>query len=190
MKDFRVTITVKNNLLMSAIEEAGYDSAASFARAYAVGYERLNKYLNLKESPIGSDGDIKQSAELICDALGKNLHEIFPERFMEKCLARNSLTVMVDEDGLQGMLASNASPMRAIVHDEVNKALQDAIKTLKPFDAKCLILFHGLFGTPKHTLKDIGQIHNLSVESIRQKVLRAERMLTHPSRMLRPMFNH
>ena len=32
-KAYRVKITVKNNLLLTAIEEAGYRSAAEFARA-------------------------------------------------------------------------------------------------------------------------------------------------------------
>lgn len=37
MKEYKVIVRVKNNLLMSAIERAGYTSLAEFSRAIQIG---------------------------------------------------------------------------------------------------------------------------------------------------------
>jgi hypothetical protein len=53
MKDYRIQVTVKNALLLSAIENAGYKSCHHFADMMGISYYgSLMPYVNLTRSPI------------------------------------------------------------------------------------------------------------------------------------------
>jgi DNA-directed RNA polymerase sigma subunit (sigma70/sigma32) len=182
MKDFRVSITVKNNLLLSAIEDAGYDSVASFVRAFGMNYSTVNKYLGLKASPIGRDGAINTSADLLCDALGKNLHEIFPERFMARCLERNTLTMEMDEGELARAITGPNTAAQKVIESETRGAIDRALATLPDRTRRALVRHYGLDGEPSGTLEENGKKFGVTGARFRVIVQTGERLLRHPSR--------
>ena len=70
IKAYRIKITVKNNLLLTAIEQAGYKSAAEFARAIGLIEQRVSALVALRNAPINQDGEFSLSAKRIMEALG------------------------------------------------------------------------------------------------------------------------
>lgn len=181
MKDFRITVTIRNNRLLSAIEDAGYDSALKFASSFDIPYAQVLKYLGLKLSPIKMDGTIRPDAELICDALGKNLHEIFPERFMDKCLERNSMNMEMDQVDFSRMITGPEVTAQRVIESDARRVIDAALEKLKPLYKAVLIRHYCLDGEPAMTLKEIGKMFNISQERVRQMVLASERKLLHPS---------
>ena len=51
MDEYRVKVTVKNNLLLSAIEAAGYSSIAEFERAADIRYGGVAQFVALRTPP-------------------------------------------------------------------------------------------------------------------------------------------
>jgi len=64
MDEYRLTLKVRNNLLMSAIERAGYKSQIEFAKREGISAPLLYKLVNMKQSPVRSDGTIRKGAKL------------------------------------------------------------------------------------------------------------------------------
>ena len=182
MKDFRVTITVRNNLLLCAIEDAGYPSAKKFADAYRINYPYLIEYLALKRSPLRQDGTVTPSAELICDALRKNLEEIFPERFMERCLARNRLTAEMGEAELGSLVTGPDAAAQLVIESDARRLLDKALEDLSERSRSIVAMFYGLNGEPRMNLEEIGKLHNVSRERVRGIIMAAEAKLSHPKR--------
>jgi hypothetical protein len=60
MKEFRLKVSVRNNLLLSAIESQGYVSVAEFERACELGSGSINNLVAMREAPILQSGEFSQ----------------------------------------------------------------------------------------------------------------------------------
>ena len=57
MKAYRVKVSVRNNLLLNAIEKAGYKSVAEFERSAGIAIGRANCLVAMRDSPIQQTGE-------------------------------------------------------------------------------------------------------------------------------------
>jgi hypothetical protein len=62
-KAYRVKITVKNNLLLTAIEQAGYKSVAEFSRDIGLTAQEISSFVALRKAPINQDGEFCPNAK-------------------------------------------------------------------------------------------------------------------------------
>ena len=92
MSDLRVTITVKNAIMLRAMEVEGYDSAAALARAAKVSLTTVYHYLNLKLAPYGPDGTLRPSIERLAKTLRRLPEDLFPAPFLRRALETNKVT--------------------------------------------------------------------------------------------------
>lgn len=79
MSEYNLTLTIRNGLLLAKMRQAGLSTAAELSRASGVGQSDIGDYLRLLESPYHSQtGELKRSAEKLCDYFGCIIDELFP----------------------------------------------------------------------------------------------------------------
>jgi len=78
-KEYRIITRVKNNLLMGAIERAGYSSLSNFAEKSQISLSMLCAIINFKVSPLDKNGDWRSIVHTICTTLNKMPSQLFTE---------------------------------------------------------------------------------------------------------------
>ena len=56
MKDYRIKITIRNDRLLSAIEDQGFPSVAQFCAANCLDYQRITEIIRGKLKPLNQKG--------------------------------------------------------------------------------------------------------------------------------------
>jgi RNA polymerase sigma factor (sigma-70 family) len=190
MNDLRITVTIKNNLLLRAMEDAGFYSAAAFARACGCSYAALVEYLSLKRTPYLRDGSHRPSILLIADTLRRLPEDLFPPPFLHRALAKNSVVREVSSADMPALLAASddaegSNPERLSIVNEAVSELTSALDDLSPRERKCIAMLYGLDGHKTSTLDQVAATMGVTRERIRQIVLKGQRKLAHPNRNLR-----
>lgn len=183
-KDYRVRITVKNNRILRAIEEAGFrgwGSITAFAKHAEMNASFLAGFLSFRISPLGDDGEFRKDAKLLMEALGCAPSDLWSEEQMLLApLKRNwreaavslrdlrplledysvdRLTVSAPEDGL----GNQAAVMQAFEESGLSK---------RQIMVLCLRL--GI-GCDELTLEEVGERIGVTRERVRQIEIQALR---------------
>jgi RNA polymerase primary sigma factor len=182
MRDLRLTITVRNNLLMRAIEGAGFDSVAAFCRAHGLDYQTTVKLVALKAAPINTRGGWMPTAIKLATALKALPEDLFPAAFLTRALERNRVEREISSDdvpslGFGGVQSIAYDPEAATMRQEALSAMRDALGTLNPREVAVLSAIYGLETGEPQTLREVGNKMNVTQERVRQIQLRAERRL-------------
>ncbi len=190
--DIRVIVTVKNAVLLRAMEAAGFDTATALAKASSVNNGTVGDYLNLKLAPFDADGNLRPSIQRMARALGCLPEDLFPAAFLRRALATNKAHRDVSSADIPALLGHDApsiayDPERAAVVRAALAALDVGIAALRPREQRVLKLRYGLDGENPHTLDEIAREFGLSKDRIRQIQCRAERLMRHPGRNLRAL---
>lgn len=189
MKDVKVEIRFKNNLILSRIKEK-WDSISAFCQEWGFTATAVGKFINFRRSPLtthkryavyGEDGILwLKSAVEIARALGCLPEDIFPEQLRE--VRKNRYEVEVSLTGIEHvplMLIDSETPEDRCLSTEMKRKLLEIINTL-PFREKRIILDRFGIGCPEHTLEEVAQKFGVTRERIRQFEHKALRHLRHP----------
>ena len=186
MKEFRVEIRVKNNLLYSAIDRAGFDSVAAFSRACGVQQTVIGEYINLKLAPIKGD-DWRESALRIAGALHTLPEELFPADYLRDVIQQNRVVREYSAEEIHDVIQlEQATPEQLMVQSEASARLAQAIAALPPRYQTVLQMRFGLNGYKEHSLDEIAKKFGVIRERIRQIENSALRRLKHPARGITP----
>lgn len=71
MKDYRLTIKVRNNRILKAIEESGGIPGAKWCDENGLPYHKVRHFINMTESPLTPEGEMHHAATKLCDVLNK-----------------------------------------------------------------------------------------------------------------------
>jgi RNA polymerase primary sigma factor len=193
-KAYRVKITVKNNLLLTAIEQAGYKSAAEFARAIGLTDQEVSALVALRKAPINQDGEFSPNAKRIMEALGAAPSDLWTTEQLNMKLKRNTKEDFFSAPTIQAILGGNVAQLEGSVYEESEKPeevlnkkelkaeLKKVLGTLTPRETKVLQLRFGLDGCGEHTLEEIGDVLDIGKERVRQIEAKALRKMRDPSR--------
>lgn len=156
-KEYRVITRVKNNLLLSAIEAAGYESVNAFAEAIGSNPGGIGDFINFKVAPMDSNGDWRLLVHKICEALNKMPSQLFTETQARLRGAKPKVDE-VSEAEAQWALEHNSdhNPERIMQQNELREELEKALHILRPRHQEVLRLYYGLDGEPM-TYRDIGK---------------------------------
>ena len=100
--DFNVKVTVRSARVIDAITEA-FGSQAEMARATGINPQQINKFVTMRETPVGVNG-WKDSAETFAAALGKYPSDLWPEHMQHVKLARATAELSMDTDDVQAVI--------------------------------------------------------------------------------------
>jgi len=96
-KEYRVDIKIRNNLLLSAIENAGFKSVTQFCKAANIQSTSVYGLVSLKESPLRQDGTFTLVAQKILDYLCALPEDLWTEEQLWNTLTINTGRVLLDK---------------------------------------------------------------------------------------------
>lgn len=186
-KDYRVTVKVRNNRLLSAMERAGYPTAAALSRALG-GRNRqgeIGGLLAMTKSPKRQFG--KNAGEWgalvvdICVVLRAMPDDLFNEE-QQRTVAKNVAEFEMCDAEVAALIApTETDPVEVLSLDDKRAAIAGCLATLSDRESEVLRRHYGIDGE-EESLEQIGRSLDLSTERIRQIEARALRKMRQPSR--------
>ena len=187
MRAYRVRVSVRNNLLMSAIEAAGYKSVAEFERDAGIAKGRANCLVAMRDPPIQQNGEFSKMAKLIMEVLGAAPSDLWTEDQLMLKLRTNIGWREVDMDigSFKALVKQQGEQMAALPSQEdvllkietarvVDELLNKRVTSREQTSLREMISDEGL------TLKEIGEKMGISANRVWQIQKNALRKLQHP----------
>ncbi len=187
-KDYLITFTVKNNVMLKAMKENGFMTAVSLSKAAEVSINAVSEYLSLRSIPFSKrkQEEFKETIIKISKVLKRLPEDLFPEQHLKKALNKNKATIEMSTQDVSKILEYKKNPQDLIEFKEGKNDLKIKIKRLLETlsEREQLVLKHrfGLGGIATKTLEQITEVVGVSRERVRQIEAKALRRLRHPSR--------
>jgi len=184
MKEYRVRVTVRNNLLLTAIEEAGYKSCNAFAEAINAHPTHLSALVAMRDAPITQDGEFSTIAKAVMEALGAAPSDLWTDEQLTLKLKRSSSQKAVGREEVDYLLDHQSpamvlpSPEEEYQRKEQYQGLKEVLETLTKKEEQVLMMRN----EQDMTLEQVAQAFGVTRERIRQIEAKALRKLRHPTR--------
>ena len=180
-KDYRVTVKVRNNRILKAIEDVGGAPGQMWCKANGLRYSSINDLINLTESPMQKNGALTTQAEALCLAVRKIPEELWSEEQLIP-LDRNTSEAEMSHEQVVAILPrsepSSLQDFSAIEKKESAQIMSDILDTLSEREAQVLRMRY----YEDMTLNEVARSFGITSERIRQIEHKALRKLRHPDR--------
>ena len=173
MKDYRVSVKVRNNYMLKAMEAVGIYTAAQLSRASGVQQSTIGVFLNLKQTPYNRDGSMKKAILDISKVLKILPEDLFPPQHLVVPLETNRGSVEADYAEIRQITETQSTPYDRMVLLENCRIVGDAVSTLTNREQDVLSRRFGLHGMDKHTFEQIADEYGVSRQRVRQIEQRA-----------------
>ena len=187
--EYRIDLKVRNNLILSAIELAGYKNVAQFCKAANLGQSLVGSLINFKTSPIASTGDLTPTAQSLCDFLGLLPEELWTKEQLAFVLPTNKSHFSMNHKEMvltlarhTGELLEAPAPDAGLEEEDRHRIVGEALDSLTPKEAKVLRMRFGIDTNSEHTLDEVGETLDVCRERIRQIEAKAIRKLKRAER--------
>ena len=171
VKDYEVTVRIRNNWMLKAMRDAGFESGMELSRASGVGGRQIYLYLSLKLPFMKMDGTWKTDAIAIADALGCAPDALVPPQHLRDALKKNKGTFEADFDEVAALVdyRNEGNPFLLIQQKETSLALIKAMQLrLTPRQQRILVLTYGLGREPPQTVEQLSKLMKVSESRLRQ----------------------
>ena len=173
-EEYRVKVSVSNNLLIRAIEDAGYKNQSEFARAIGCGTSYVNMLCGLRISPMTREGEFTKGANQVMEGLGACPTDLWTEEQLTMNLKRSSSWSVMGREELHVLMnGEQKSLLESVAGQELKKAMDESRKALTFREQRVINL---RFDEDK-SLEDCSKDLKLSRERIRQIEAKALRKL-------------
>jgi len=182
MRDFDVTVKLRNNHLVERRERLGL-SAPQLAEAVGISYKQYNDYEHLRRSPMNHfrPGEVKASAQRLCDFFGVLPDELWPEQVLRvRCsvlrrkLDYGQMVLMASDD----MRARHLLPDAAVEELEAAQAVQRAVASIPNAKNRQVIVERfGLDRRGERTLDEIADQEELTRGGVQHREWKGMRHL-------------
>ena len=182
---YRVRIAVRNNLLLRAIEKAGFvghGQLTAFAKSAGVSHVSLGNLVGLRDSPINLKGSFTPLANSVMEALGAAPSDLWTDAQLTMRLKRNGRDVEVSEYLLSTLRLENIEaltlpdPFTETSKKEGVELVHEVLDTVSLRERKVMSMRFGI-GCEEHTLDEISIAFGLTRERVRQIEARAIRRM-------------
>lgn len=183
MSDYRVKITIRNDRLLSKMEEMGFKSVMQFCKHTGMPYVNTNCIFNGRLSPIKENGDVKKNVKLLLENLDMTVEEAFTTRQLEG-FSKNSFETKVKEKQLLQIINKPKNLEMKAIENDVKLTLSNIFsRYLSPKYEKVLRMRYGIGLDTEHTLEEVGLVLQTTRERVRQIELKAIEKLKQPEVM-------
>jgi RNA polymerase sigma factor (sigma-70 family) len=189
MEEFNLKVTVRNNLVLTAINNSGYTNLAKFAKDNRLSLGLLYDTINLKRPPMLQTGEFSPFAMKLMETLGACPTDLWTNEQLTMKLKRNTSYRELGTEELQKCLQSSARSLIGLDYceqeaeeQEAEEIIEGMVDSLTPREARVLRLRFGLDGEDEHTLEEIAKKIGFTRERVRQVEAKALRKMRNPSR--------
>jgi RNA polymerase sigma factor (sigma-70 family) len=184
MKEYRLEVKIKNNLIMDKIEKAGYKSVNDFCYSNNLAPSVIGNYINLKRNPISPAGEYRKAVQDLAEKLNCSPDELFTEEQKYNFLKENKKTILVNEAEVKFALENlnSKDPITYLETEQRDDLLHQSLSELTDREQKVITMLYGLDGLPARTLTEVGKEFDVTTERVRQIHQKALRKLHHPDR--------
>ena len=176
-KDYRLKVTIRNDRLLTAMENMGFESVAQFTQTQGLNYQRTGEIFNGKLKPLNKKGDLIPLAKEILTILNLETDEAFTERQL-KGFVKTSFEKRIKEKDLLKLADPIQNHEFLLMEKDVNKILSEMLSELPPRYEKVVRMINGLGGQPTRPFWEVGLELKVTVERVRQIYLKALRKLS------------
>lgn len=180
MKDYRLTIKVRNNRILRAIEAVGGIPGGKWCEANGLTYTVINQFINMTLSPLAKNGAMYPDAARLCDVLGKLPEELWSNEQLYP-LERNFSEMEMDHAEVIALLPpehqSYLPDFSNLEQEQTRKLIADALSKLPKRQRQIIQLRY----TEELTFEECGNRLGISKERVRQLEAIALRKLRRPA---------
>ena len=181
-KDYRLKVTIRNDRLLTAMENMGFESMAQFTQAHGLNYERTGHIFNGKLKPLNKKGELTSIAKEILSILDLEIDEAFTERQLEG-FVKTSWEKRIKEKDLLKLANPVKNHEFLLMEKDVNKILTEMLSELSPRYEKVVRMINGIGGQPASPFWEVGLEFNVTRERVRQIYFKALEKLSSTSNL-------
>ena len=181
-KDYRLKVTIRNDRLLTAMENMGFESMAQFTQTHGLNYQRTGEIFNGKLKPLNNKGELTSTAKEILSILNLETDEAFTERQL-KGFVKTSFEKRIKEKDLLKLADPIKNHEFLLMEKDVNKILSEMLSKLPPRYEKVVRMINGLGGQPTRPFWYVGGVLKVTSERVRQIYLKALRKLSTTSNL-------
>jgi len=186
VKDIRLDVRVRNNLILVKMESAGIKSVSELAKRLECSKTPIYKLVNMQMPACNKDGSWCAFACKLADFFRCVPEQLFSEEQQQTELDTNRSYAEIAFSEVQNLLAGERRehllPDQSAELMEVKAAIDTSLNSLPPRLREIICRRFGLHGYEESTLEEIGVVFHVSRDRIRQLEARALRYLRNPSR--------
>lgn len=179
-KDYRITVKVRNNRILKAIEDAGGTPGKKWCDANGICYPVVNNLINMTVGPLSASGSISSTALKLCEALNKLPEDLWSNEQLYP-LEKNFSEIEMDYEQVVALLPSDEQYYLPDFSDFENRQAENLIgKALAKLSGKGREVLRMRYEEDM-TLDQCAERLGVSRERIRQIEAKALRQMRHPA---------
>ena len=178
MKDYRVKVTIRNERLLSVMEEKGHESVAAFCKAYKLSAPFVRDVINGRKPPLDRNKEILPTVKELLDILSLTVEQAFTPRQLQG-FRKNTFEVKVEEKQLKQLVNPVRNHEMLMMEKDPSHTLNVMLGELNPREEKIVRMLHGIGMKSDHTLAEVGLMFKVTSSAIGAIHKRALRKLSH-----------
>lgn len=184
--DIRLELKVRNNLLLTAMENRGITSISELCRQIGIpiSYSQVVSLVSMKISARNKNGDWLLVVHHLSEFFQCMPEDIFSNEQQSNALRKNRAYAELSFAEIQSLTVRRQEPITpelAMQADQLRSAVGEVLHKLLPREERALRMKFGFVTGEQSGLKEIGEELGVSKERARQIISYALRKLKHPS---------